>query len=426
MTHERSDLRFHRDFRRLWTADTVSQIGAGVTLVALPLVAIRTLHASPFEASLLVMFEYLAALVIGLPVGAWVDRMRQRRVMMAGDVCRAVLLGSIPLTAAMGALTLSQLYAVAFGVSVCTAFFDVSFQSYLPRLVAADQLVQGNVKLETTRNVAQAGGPGFGGAIVGALTAPTAIVVNVVTFVLSALSLARIRTPDVKPPASGGNLKSEIAEGLRLVFGDRSLRAITLSSAISNMCATIGASMLLVLLAGRLHLSSFLCGLVFTAEAVGGLLGALAVGRVVSRLGQGPAMWMALIVSSVLWLLTLPMYQADWRFALALLLNSLGWVSFMTYKISSVSMRQRLCPKPLLGRMTATFRFVVWGLMPVGALMGGILGQTLGPRQAMWIGVLGELAASLPILLSPLRTMHDLPPTLDEAPEQADDMAAAT
>lgn len=426
MTHDRSDLRFHRDFRWLWTADTVSQIGAGVTLVALPLVAIRTLHASPFEASLLVMFEYLAALVIGLPVGAWVDRMRQRRVMMAGDACRAVLLGSIPLAAAMGVLTLAQLYVVAFGVSVCTAFFDVSFQSYLPRLVAADQLVPGNVKLETTRNVAQAGGPGLGGAVVGALTAPMAILVNAVTFVLSALSLARIRTPDVKPAPSGSNLRSDIGEGLRLVFGNRLLRAITLSSAISNMCGTISASMLLVLLAGQLHISSFLCGLVFTAEAVGGLIGALTVGRIVSRLGQGPAMCLTLIVSSVLWLLALPMYQADWRFALALLLNSLGWVSFMTYKISSVSMRQRLCPKPLLGRMTATFRFVVWGLMPVGALVGGVLGQTLGPRQAMWIGVVGELAASLPILLSPLRNMRDLPPAPDSAPEGAGDVVAAT
>ncbi|MFF3111344.1 MFS transporter [Kitasatospora sp. NPDC057904] len=417
MIRDRSSLFLHRDFRRLWAADAVSQLGGSVTLVALPLVAIGTLHATPFEMSLLVVCEYLAALVLGLPAGAWVDRMRQRRVMVVGDLCRAVLLGSIPVAALLGTLTLLQLYVVAFGMSVCTAFFDTAFQSHLPHLVADEQLVEGNVKLETTRSIAQVGGPGVGGIAVGALTAPVAIVVNAAAFVLSALSLARIRTPDPRPRsgAGGGNLRSEIAEGLRFVLGHRLLRAITISSALSNMCGTISASMLLALLAGRLHLSAFLCGLVFSAEAVGGLLGALCVERITAKLGQGRAMWLSMTLSSVLWLLALPMYQADGRFAIAVALNGLGWAGFMTFRVSSVAYRQRLCPKPLLGRMTASFRFVVWGLMPVGALIGGVLGQSLGVRQAMWVGVVGELLAVLPILCSPLRTMRDLPVAEKEA-----------
>lgn len=410
MTTSRSSLRFHADFRRLWTADTVSQAGSAVTLIALPLVAIGTLHATAFEAGLLVMFEYLAFLVIGLPAGAWVDRMRRRRVMIAGDVCRAALLASIPLAYWLGELTLGQLYAVCLGVSVCTAFFDVSAQSYLPRLVQDVGLVEANVKLESTRSIAQAGGPGLGGALVGALTAPAAIAVNVVTFLWSALFLSRIAQVEPKPDrAPDASLRAEIGEGLRFVFGNRLLRAITLTSGISNLCAAIGSSMLLVLLAGHLRLSPFLCGLVFTAEAVGGLLGSLLTVRITTWLGQGPAMCASVIISGGLWLLALPMYQSDWRFAIAVALQALGWVVFMTFKITSVAFRQQLCPRHLLGRVTATFRFVVWGSMPIGAFAGSVLGQSFGVRHAMWVGVVGELLAVLPVLFSPLRRMRDLP-----------------
>ncbi|MGQ4387130.1 MFS transporter [Streptomyces sp. SAS_270] len=400
----------HADFRRFWAADATSQTGAAVTLVALPLIAIGPLHATPFEAGLLVVFEYLAFLVIGLPAGAWVDRMRRRPVMITGSLCRAALLGSVPVAYGLGALTLPQLYGVAFGVSVCTVFFDVAHQSYLPQLVDDAALVEANVKLEATRSIAQVGGPGAGGALVGALSAPVAVVVDAVGFVGSALFLSCIRQTETKPPARpDASLRAEIGEGLRFVFGNPLLRALTLTGAISNMCGTIGASMLLVLLNGQLGLSPFLCGLVFTAEAAGGLLGSLLTVRVADRIGQGPAMCASVVTSGVLWMLALPMYQADGRFAVAVALQGLGWVCFMTFKINSVSVRQQLCPKPLLGRMTATNRFVVWGSMPIGALLGSTLGGTVGVRQAMWVGVLGELLAVLPVFFSPLRTMRRLP-----------------
>jgi MFS family permease len=399
-------LLFHADFRRFWAADSVSQVGAAVTLVALPLVAIGTLRATPFETGLLVVFEYLAFLVIGLPAGAWVDRVRRRPVMIAGALARAVLLGSIPVAYWLDALTLGQLYVAAFGISVCTVFFDVAHQSYLPHLVDDDQLLDANVKLEATRSIAQVGGPGLGGALVGALTAPVAIVVDAVGFLTSALFLVRIRGTETTPHARA-RLRSEIAEGLRFVFGDPLLRAITLTSAVSNLCAMIGASMLLVLLNGELGLSPFLCGLVFTAEAVGGLLGSLVTTRVAAKLGQGPAMCLSVTVSGLLWMAALPMFQSDWRFAVGVALQGLGWVVFMTFKINSVAFRQQLCPKPLLGRMTASVRFVVWGAMPVGALLGSALGQSIGVRQAMWVGVLGELLAVIPVFLSPLRGIRD-------------------
>lgn len=396
------------DFRRFWAADSVSQAGAAVTLVAFPLVAIGLLKATPFETGLLVMFEYLAFLVIGLPAGAWVDRVSSRPVLIASVLARAALVGSIPVAYWLDVLTLPQLYGVAFCVSVCTVFFDVAYQSHLPHLVDDAGLVGANVRLEATRSIAQIGGPGVGGALVAALTAPVAIVVDAAGFLAAAMLLSGVSRTDRKPTKTP-RLGKEIAEGLRFVFGNPLLRAITMTAAISNLCGTIGASMLLVLLNRELGLSPFLCGLVFTAEAVGGLVGSLLTVRIAERLGQGPAMCLSVAVSGVLWLLALPMYQADWRFAVAVALQGLGWVVFMTFKISSVALRQQMCPKPLLGRMTASVRFVVWGVMPLGAVLGGVLGQQAGVREAMWVGVVGELLAVLPLLLSPVRSLRTSP-----------------
>ncbi|MEU5219087.1 MFS transporter [Streptomyces sp. NPDC020807] len=392
------------DFRRLWIGDTVSQAGTAVTVLALPLVAIGPLGASPFEAGLLVMCEYLGFLLLGLPAGAWVDRMRGRRVMIAGDLGRAALLATLPVAAWLDVLTLPQLYAVGFGLSVLTAFFDIAYQSQLPRLVDADRLVAANVALESSRTVTAAAGPGVGGALIAAVTAPVALAVDAVSFLVSALFLSRIRRPDPKPVrAPGARLRDEVAEGLRFVFGDRLLRALTLTAAISNLCGTIGASMLLVLLAGELGMSPFLCGLVFTAEALGGLLGSLLTTRAVARLGQTRAMCASVVVSGALWLAALPFFHADWRYALACVLQGLGWTAFMTFKITSVALRQRVTPAPLLGRVTATVRFVVWGCMPLGALAGGLLGEYAGVRTALWTGGAGELLAVIPLLLVALR-----------------------
>ncbi|MFE5593360.1 MFS transporter [Streptomyces sp. NPDC056549] len=393
--------RLHRlpDFRRLWIGDTVSQTGTAVTVLALPLVAIGPLGASPFEAGLLVMCEYLGFLLLGLPAGAWVDRMRRRRVMITGDLARAVLLASLPLAAWLGVLTLPQLYGVAFGLSVCTAFFDIAYQSHLPELVDDDRLVEANVALEASRTVTAAGAPGAGGALVAAVTAPVALAVDAVSFLASALLLSRIRRPDPRPArVPGARLRDEIAEGLRFVFRDRLLRALVLAATLSNACGTIGASMLLVLLAGDLGMSPFLCGLVFTAEALGGFLGSLLVTRVAARLGEGRAMIASVAVSGMLWLFAVPFFHADGRYAVACLLQGLGWTAFMTFKISAVSLRQRLTPAPLLGRANATFRFLSWGSMPLGALAGGLVGQYVSVRAALWTGAIGELFAVVALL----------------------------
>ncbi|MFH8840712.1 MFS transporter [Streptomyces sp. NPDC017868] len=400
-TLERPRLFRLQDFRRLWIGDTVSQAGTAVTALALPLVAIGPLGASPFQAGLLVTCEFLGFLLLGLPAGAWVDRMRRRRVMIAGDLARAALLASLPLAAWLGVLTLPQLYGVAFGLSVCTAFFDIASQSHLPQLVDEDRLVEANVALEASRTVMAAGGPGAGGALVAAVTAPLALAVDAVSFLVSALLLSRVRRPDPRPArAPGARLRDEIAEGLGFVARDRLLRALTLTATISNACGTVGASMLLVLLAGELGLSPFLCGLVFTAEALGGFLGSLLVTRAATRLGEGRAMIASVVVSGTLWLLAVPFFHADARYAVACLLQGLGWTAFMTFKITTVSLRQRLTPAPLLGRVNATFRFLAWGSMPLGALAGGLVGQYASVRAALWTGAVGELLAVIPLVVA--------------------------
>ncbi|MFF0437217.1 MFS transporter [Streptomyces sp. NPDC004327] len=390
------------DFRRLWIGDTVSQAGTAVTVLALPLVAIGPLGASPFQAGLLVMCEYLGFLLVGLPAGAWVDRMRRRRVMIVNDLVRALLLATLPVAAWLGVLGLPQLYAVAFGLSVSTAFFDIAYQSLLPRLVDEERLMAANAALESTRTITAAGGPGLGGALIAAVTAPVAIVVNAATYLGSALLLGRISRPDPRPEArpAQARLRDEIGEGLRFVFRTPVLRGLTLTAAISNLCGTVGASMLLVLLAGELRLSPFLCGLVFMAEAIGGLLGSLLTARVSERFGELRAMGASVVLSGVLWLAALPFFQADWRFAVAVALQGLGWTAFMPFKIGSVALRQRICPPALLGRVTATVRFVVWGCMPLGALAGGLIGEHLGVRAALWTGATGELLAVVPLAVT--------------------------
>ncbi len=393
------------DFRRFWMADTVSQAGTAVTVLALPLVAIGPLHASPLQTGLLVMCEYLGFLLVGLPAGAWVDRMRRRRVLIAGDLGRVALLATLPIAACLDALTLAQLYAVGFGLSVCTVFFDVAHQSHLPHLVDEDRLVGANVALESSRTITAAAGPGAAGALVAAVTAPVALAVDAVSYLVSALFLTRIRRADPRPEERppGARLRDEIAEGLRFVFRNRLLRALTLTAAISNLCGTVGTSMMLVLLAGDLGLSPLLCGLVFTAEAAGGFLGSLLTTRIADRMGKQRAMCASVLVSGVLWLAALPFFQADWRYAVACVLQGLGWTAFMTFKIESVALRQQMTPGPLLGRVTASVRFVVWGCMPLGALAGGVLGQYAGARTSLWTGACAELLAVLPLLLASRR-----------------------
>jgi len=419
MTAPRQSLWHHRDFIRLWTGDSISQIGTMVSLIALPLLAIKVLDATPFEVGLLTTAETAAFLLVGLPAGAWVDRVRRRNVLIVGDIGRAVLLGSLPLAWYLDLLTLAQLYAVALFTGVLTVFFDVAYQSYLPSLVGRGHLVEGNAKLEASRAVAQIAGPSVGGALVQWLTAPYAVLVDAASYLWSAVWVAAIRNREPKPErAPDRHLGREIREGLRFVLGHRLLRAITATTGTSNLFSSILNTAFIIVLAdqAQLDLSAGTIGLVFTIGSIGGLLGAVGAARVARTLGQGPTIWLSILAGAPFVLVT-PLVQRDWTLWAVAACWAVNGFLVVVYNITQVSFRQGLCPERLLGRMNATIRFLVWGTMPLGGFIGGVLGSTIGVRPTMWVGAIGMALAFLPAFLSPLRTMRELPSSYD--PEQA-------
>jgi MFS family permease len=414
---KRRSLIHHRDFRRLWAGETVSQFGTMVTMVALPLLAVKTLHATPFQVGLLSACETLAFLLVGLPAGAWVDRLRRRDVLIVGDVLRALLLGSLPIAAWLDVLKLPQVYLVALVTGICTVFFDVAYQSYLPHLIGRDHLVEGNAKLQASESVAQVAGPSLGGLLVQWLTAPYAILIDAVSYLWSAGWVLAIRSREPKPErAEGRHLRREVQEGLAFVIRHRLLRSIAACTGTSNLFSSVGYVALISLLAGtgRLNLSAGAIGLILSFGSIGGLVGALLARRIAARLGQGPAIWMgqAITVPPAL----VPIFvQRNWTLGLLAASMFVTSVGVVVYNITQVSFRQGLCPERLLGRMNATIRFLVWGTMPLGGLLGGGLSTWIGLRPTLAVAAGGALLAGAPVFFSPLRWMRELPQTYDEA-----------
>ncbi|NRQ35070.1 MFS transporter [Nonomuraea sp. NN258] len=405
-----------RDFRLLFLGDTASQVGAQILMLALPLAAVTALRASPAEVGVLAMCQTLAFVVIGLPAGALVDRLSKRAVMVVSDLGRALALASVPVAWGLDALTMPQLYVVAVLLGACTVFFDVAYQSYLPHLVARDGLVGANSALEVVRTVAQLGGPGAGGYLVQVLGAPFALAATVGGFAWSALCLGRIRRPeprtrpgDLVGPGSGRvRLGREIGEGLRFVLGHRLLRRIAGCTATANLFSAMAQPMILLLLARELGLAPGTIGLLMAAGGLGGLAGAFAAGPLARRIGQGPAIWLAIAVPAPL-LFLLPWAAADWRLTLVALQEFAAGAGVVVYNVTQLSFRQAVTPEPLLGRMTATMRFLVWGTLPLGGLLGGILGEVIGIRNALLVAACGGCLAFLWVFTSPLRTLRELP-----------------
>lgn len=398
-----------RDFRRLFGSTAASQVGFHITLLALPLVAVIALDASELAAGLLFALMNAAFLLIGLPAGAWVDRMNHRRVLVAGDLVRAALLVTVPVAWWVGILTLWQLYVVAFLFGVATVFFDVAYQSYLPHLVGRDRLVEGNAKLEAVRAVAQVGAPGAGGQLMQALSAPVALAGNAVAMALSSILVARIDEPD--PPRRDGeraSLAQDILEGLRFVLADRMLRAVAASTATANLCFASYLAILPFFLVRVLGLGEGAIGLVVSVGGIGGILGALVAGRLAGWLGAGPTIWWSL-ASSAPFAILLPWAEPGWRVWLGTAGLAVVFGGSVVFNVVQVSLRQAITPDRLLGRMNATMRFLVWGTLPLGGVLGGVLGDWLGARTTLVLATAGATLAFLPVVASPLRRLRQVP-----------------
>ncbi|MEX0172102.1 MFS transporter [Streptomyces sp. LMG1-1-1.1] len=395
--------------RQLLVAQSLSQGGFVVLNLAMPLLAATVLRATPFQVSLVAASQTVAFLLIGLPVGVWVDRMRKRPIMIVADLTRAVALAVIPVLWALDALTVAHLCGVAFVVGLATVFFDVADQSYLPHLVGAEGLVTANARLVAVDQTAAVAGPGIAGLIVQAVTAPLAVMVSAIAYVGSAFCVARIKDRDPEPVdrAPRDRLGRSILEGIRYLWGHPVLRWLVACSTTVTFCWSMGYGMLLVLLAQDLGVSAVTIGLVLTAGGAGGLCATAVVGRVVERFGDGRAVVVSVTLAAPCTLLA-GLAGSGARLAFVVCAQFAFAAGLVIYNVAQVSYRQRTVPAHLLGRVNATVRFFAWGARPLGMLLGGVFAEFHGARSAVWVGAAGTALASLWLLCSPLRGMRVL------------------
>ena len=394
------------EFLKLWGGQSISELGSQVSQLALPTVAILLLGATPFQVGLLTACEFLAFPTLGLVAGVYADRLRRRPIMIACDLARMVALASVPIAFAFDALTMLQLYVVALVTGVGTVFFDVSYQSYLPALISRADLVEGNSKLQFSGSLAQMAGPALAGFLIQVVGAARAVAVDAASFLVSVLSLWWIHRPEPapKPVSESGRsgFRSEMWEGIRFVFSNPTIWKIAGSTSTSNLGSNIFFAVYLIFAYRVLHLSPGVIGLVFGAGALGGLLGALSASWIARRIGLGPTLFVTIIAFGLGGLLV-PLAQFGFAVPLLLASSMIGSFANPVYNINQVSLRQAITPDRVQGRMNATVRTVIWGTIPIGAFIGGIIGNTYGLVPAMYVGIAFSLLAGVWILLGPVR-----------------------
>jgi MFS family permease len=398
----------HPDFLRLWAGHTVSLAGSLISRFALPLVAIISLDASPGQVALIRMADVLPGVVLGLVAGVWVDRLRRRPLMIWADIGRAVLLAWVPLAAILGLLGIWQLFAVVVAAGTLTAVFEVANRSYLPTLISREQLVEGNSKLSAAGSAVEVAAFGFAGLLVQLLTAPIAVLLDALSFVVSALCLGAIRKAE-PPPAPEGHEQSTLAairEGLRLVLHDPILRAIAGARATAELFLYIWVTMLLVFLTRDLELEPAVFGVLFAVGGVCSFFGAMLAAPVERWLGLGPTLIVTFFISTA-GLLTVPLAAGPFLLVVFLVgVQQLSDLPATIFQIHEESLIQTRVPDEALGRVSASMRVLSWSAMLGGTILGGVLGETVGPRMTMLIGAAGSVPAVLWLLCSPIRTLR--------------------
>ena len=396
----------HQDFRKLWIGQTVSELGSVVTRTAVPLVALLVLGAGPWELAVLVIVSSTGVLLVGLIAGAWVDRLRRRPLLIWDDLIRAALLLSIPVAFALGALRMEQLYVVMFLESCLGALFDAAYPAYVPTLIGRDRLVEGNSRLATSSSIAEIGGPGFAGALVQIVSAPFAILVDAVSFVVSAATLLMIRAPESPRPAreTTTRITHEIVEGLRTVRRHAIVFPLAARSVPAHIFGAFYGVLYSLYLLRELHLNPLLLGIVISAGGVGSLVGSLFASRVVTALGIGRALVGTAIAASMLGVLT-PLAQGPVALAtLMVFLPQLIGDGLQTIEgVAERSLIQGVIPDRILGRVNATLDVVAHGIgYPLGALVAAFVAEQIGVRGAIAIGWAGMALSILWVVFSPV------------------------
>ena len=420
---ETAKLRKSPSFIWLWTGQTISVVGSQLSGLALPVFAVTMLGVSEAQLGLLGTFDNAASLVFALLAGAWVDRWVKRRVMIVADLVRMLAVAAIPILYFAGLFQFWHLLVLGAIIGTATVFFDVASQSIIPILFKDEQIGSANSALETSGQIAGIGGPSLVGWLLLFLKAPFLLLADAVSFLISAITLSFIRDKEVpKPTEDRRPLREEIAEGLKFVWSQPLIRRISFTTATSNLFNSLAMVLFPIFILRYLDISVGVWGLMMSVASVGGLLGAMSASKLMKLIGEGQLIVYSAVASGLVFLVIpivafLPHELAPWiltvvEFFIAFLV--------LTYNITQVSARQRLCPKPLLGRMNASIRFLVWGVMPIGSLIGGLIGEAYGVVTALIVGAIGNLFSALWIFFSPLRTlrvMPSVPEVSDEDPE---------
>jgi MFS family permease len=399
----------HPDFAKLWAGQTISLFGSSITALALPSVAILTLGASAYQVGLLQAAQFLAFPLLGLPAGVWVDRLPRKAVMIVADVGRALALGSVPLAWAAHSLTLGQLYFVSLVVGVLTVFFDVAYQSYLPALIDRVDLIEGNSKLEISRSASDIAGRGLGGILIQWLGAPLSVLVDALSFIASVVGLAAIRKPEeaAASPAISKGFWHELRAGVDVVIKNPILRNIAACTATTNLSSAMIGAVFLIFAYRSLHLPPALVGGVLAFGNLG-IAGAFLAAGIALRFGLGKTLMLAIVMGGLGTLMTA---VAAFTFPVIFLLLAQLLQSFAipVYNVNQVSLRQAITQSSLQGRMNATMRTIVWGTLPVGSLIGGVLGGTIGIVPTIVIAGCVFLAAAFWIRFSAVFRLVSIP-----------------
>ncbi len=407
----------HPDFLKLWAGQTISFFGSAFTTLALPLTAVLVLGATPFEMGVLAAIGGAPWFLFGPFAGVWIDRVRHRPVLIGTDLVRALLLGTIPLAAALGVLRLGHLYLIAFPIGVASVLFEIAQQSYFPTLVTRTRLIEGNSKLSASLTVANIAAPGLAGGAIQLLTAPFAMLFDAVSFVISAVCLSTIRTPESAPAIAVGsaNVGEQIREGLRFTRDNPYIRAFTVTNVVFFFCSGIVDTVLLLYLARDLGLPAAIIGLILGVGSVGGIVGALLAAPLTARWGLGPIiLWSAMLRG--VGLIAIPLAGSLPVGVVPVLIvgQFVTSGSWAVYFVNQTSTRQALVPDRLLGRVNASFWMVVRGAVPLGALLGGLLGTQFGLHTTLVVGSMGALCSGFFLLRSPVGALREQPSPQDD------------
>lgn len=402
------------DFRRLWGAASISAFGSHITSTALPFTAILVLDASPADIGALRVAELLPAFLIGLVAGAWVDRLRRRRIMVVADLGRALLLLTIPLAAFAGLLGFGQLYAITALVSVLSVFFDIAYQSFLPSVVANDELIEANSKLSASRSVAEGAGFSVAGWLIQLLSAPLAILIDAITFIASAAFVARLGVPDSRSGDGSGespsaSILSDILEGTRLVWRQPILRGLLLTGAVQNLAFGLIGTVILLYVNQEVGFEPGILGLIFAVGGVSSFIGAIISGRL-PRFGVGAVMVGSLLLAAV-GEAFIPLATAANVIGVALLVGQqiVSDAAFTVFEINQVSLRQASTPSYALGRVNASSRVTEVGAILAGTLAAAYLGEVIGLRATLWLAVAVQALSAVTLAFSAAGRVHRLP-----------------